>query len=99
MIVLRFPLYLFIALRAGFEAAADDDAPIDMEALSRVRLALVEAAATTPPGLPFVLMLESSADLFALSACWEVGGECHPSIAEDQWNSINALLHQASGLR
>jgi hypothetical protein len=98
MIHLRLPLYLFIALRAGFEAADDDDAPIDPAARRRVRQALTEAAATTPPGLPTVLVLESNEDLFALSGCWQVGGECHPSVTEDQWNSINALIDDAGGL-
>ena len=98
-ITLRIPPHDFAALRAGFEAAADDDAPIDPESLSRVRLALAEADVTTPPGLPVVLTLESTDDLFALSACWEVGGEGHPSVTDDQWYSINALIEQAGRMR
>jgi hypothetical protein len=99
VITLRLPLYLFIALRAGFEVADDDDAPVNTDALRRVRLALAEAAATTPPGLPTMLTLESEEDLLVLSACWEVGGEDHPSVTEDQWNSINTLISQAGRLR
>ena len=49
--MLRFPLYLFIALRAGFEAAADDDRAVRSgSAQPGARLALAEVDRN--PGWP-----------------------------------------------
>jgi hypothetical protein len=33
--------------------------------------------------------------LDALTACFEVGGELHPDVTDDQWDSILALVEQA----
>jgi hypothetical protein len=95
MVTLSIEPHLFAALRAGFEAAATDDAPIDLELLSRVRVALTEASVTALPGLPVLVSLGSADELNALAACFEVGGELHPNVTDDQWESILALFEQA----
>jgi hypothetical protein len=61
-----------------------------------VRAALADASATALPGLPILVMLQSTGDLAALAACFEVGGDGHPDVADDQWDSVLALIEQAS---
>jgi hypothetical protein len=95
MVTLGIQPHLFAALRAGFEAAATDDAPIDLDLLNRVRMALTEASVTALPGLPVLVRLGSADELNALTACFEVGGELHPDVTDDQWDSILALVAQA----
>ena len=95
MVTLHIQPHLFAALRTGFEAAASDDAPIESELINRVRVALTEASATALPGLPVLVTLGSANELSALSACFEVGGELHPDVTDDQWDSIVALVEQA----
>ena len=94
MPTLRIEQHLFTALRASFETAASDDAPIDHELLCRVRAALTEAGGAALPGLPILVTLDSADELDVLSACFEVGGECHPDMTDDQWTSILALIDQ-----
>ena len=78
MIALRLEPQQFAALRTGFDAAASDpDAPIDPTLIAGVQSALAEAKATAIPGLPVLVTLKSTDELAALSACFEVGGECH----------------------
>jgi hypothetical protein len=96
MITRRIPQHLFAALRSGFEAGASDDAPLDSDLLDKVRRTLIEANATSTPGLPIILTLESEAELQAVSTCFEVGGETNPNVSDDQWLSILSLLEQAS---
>jgi hypothetical protein len=97
MITLRLESQQLAALRAGFDAAAGDpDAPIDVSLLARVRNALTEAKATALPGLPILVMLKSSDELAALSACFEVGGEGHADVTDDHWDTITALIEQAA---
>jgi hypothetical protein len=55
--------HLFAALRAGFEAAASNDAPIGSKLINRVRVALTEASATALPGLPVLVTLGSADEL------------------------------------
>jgi hypothetical protein len=96
MITLRWESQQFVALRTGFGAAASDpDAPIDQTFLSNVQSALAEAKAKALPGLPVMLMLQSTDELDALAACFEVGGEGHPDITDDQWYSLMALIERA----
>ena len=95
MLTLCIQPHLFATLRAGFEAAATEDAPIDLELLNRVRVALTEASVTALPGLPVLVSLRSDDELNALTACFEVGGELHPDVTDDQWASILALIEQA----
>ena len=96
MITLRIEPGLFLALRAGFEAAAcDKDTPINPKLINPVRLALANAAAKAPHGRPIPVMLESIAELYALGDCFAVGGEGHSHVTEDQWDEINALIDQA----
>ena len=97
MITIRMDAQQFRALCAGFHTASDDpDAPIDRTLLMNVRTALAEASATALPGLPILVMLQSTGDLAALAACFEVGGDGHPDVADDQWHSVLALIEQAS---
>ena len=97
MITLRIDPPQFTALHAGFNAAADDpDAPIDVSLLARVRIALTEAKASALPGLPILVSLKSTDELAALSACFEVGGEGHAGVTDDQWYSVVALIEQAA---
>ena len=99
MITLRIEPGLFSALCAGFEAAVcDDDAPIKSKLISRLRPALADAAAKAPRGRPILVMLESSAELYALGDCFAVGGEGHPRVTGDQWDRINALIDQAASV-
>ena len=95
MLTLRIQPHLFAALRAGFKAAAYDDAPIETELLDRVRVALTEASASALPGLPVLVALGSVDELAALTGCFAVGGEPHPDVTDDQWNSVLALVEQA----
>jgi hypothetical protein len=95
MITLRLESPQFDALCAGFEVAAGDpDAPIDVSLLAHVRTALAEAQATAMPGLPMLVTLQSISELAALAACFEVGGEGHASVTDDQWYSVLALIEQ-----
>jgi hypothetical protein len=97
MITIRVEAQQFRALCAGFHTAADDpDALIDRARLMNVRAALADASATALPGLPILVMLQSTGDLAALAACFEVGGDGHPDVADDQWDSVLALIEQAS---
>ena len=97
MITLRVEPQLFTALRTGFDAAADDpDAPIDPSLVVDVHSALAEAKSTALPGLPILLTLPSVDELDVLSACFEVGGESHPGVTDDQWYSIVAMIEQAA---
>jgi hypothetical protein len=97
MIVLRVEPSLFSALRAGFEAGISNvAAPIKPQLLSRLRPALVDAAATAPRGRPVLVMLESIAELYALGDCFAVGGEAHPRVTAAQWDAINALIDQTA---
>ena len=95
MVTLGIQPHLFAALRAGFEAAATDDAPFDPELLTRVQVALTEASITALPGLPVLVTLGSADELNALTACFEVGGELHPDVTDDQWASILTIVEQA----
>jgi hypothetical protein len=100
MITLRLEAPLYDALRAGFDVAAGDpDAPIDVSLLAYVRTALAQAQATAMPGLLIVVSLQSTDELAALAACFEVGGEGHADVTDDQWYSITALIEQAALLR
>jgi hypothetical protein len=96
MITLRIETHVFTALRVGFDAAANDDAPVDPELLDRVRTALTEASATALPGLPILLTLASAYEMDVMAACFEVGGECNPAVSDDQWDAILALIDQAA---
>ena len=97
MITLRLEPQQFAALRTGFDAAASDpDAPIDPTLIAGVQSALAEAKATALPGLPVLVTLQSTDELDALAACFEVGGEGHPDVTDDQWYSIVALIEQAA---
>ena len=97
MITLRLEPQQFAALRTGFDAAASDpDAPIDPTLIAGVQSALAEAKATALPGLPVLVTLRSTDELDALAACFEVGGEGHPDVSDDQWYSIVALIEQAA---
>jgi hypothetical protein len=97
MITLRLEPLQFIALRAGFDAAASDpDAPVDPMLIAGVQSALAEARATALPGLPVLVTLQSTAELDALAACFEVGGESHPDLTDDLWYSLVALIEQAA---
>jgi hypothetical protein len=97
MITLRLESQQFAALCAGFDAAADDpDAPIDPSLLAQVWAVLADAKADALPGLPILVMLKSTDELAALSACFEVGGEGHADVTDDQWDSIVALIEQAA---
>jgi hypothetical protein len=94
MVVLRIEPYLFSALRAGFETAASDDTPVDIELLDRVRSALNEASAAALPGLPIIIALESTDELDALAVCFEVGSQLHPDVTDDQWDAIQSAMEQ-----
>jgi hypothetical protein len=97
LITLRIEPQQSAALRTGFDAAASDpDAPIDPTLIAGVQSALAEAIATAIPGLPVLVTLESRDELAALSACFEVGGECHPDVTDDQWYSVVAMIEQAA---
>jgi hypothetical protein len=97
MIRLRLESPQFDALCAGFEVAAGDpDVPIDVSLLAHVRTALADAQATAMPGLPMLVTLQSIDELAALAACFEVGGEGHADVIDDQWYSVEALLEQAA---
>jgi hypothetical protein len=97
MITLHLEPHQFAALRAGFDAAADDpDAPIDVSLLARVRSALADAKATALPGLPILMMLKSTDGLAALAVCFEVGCEGYADVTDDQWDSVVALVEQAA---
>src|SRR4051794_30577847 len=96
MITLRMEPQQFAALCAGFDAADDPDAPIDPTLLVQVRSSLVDAKATALPGLPILVMLNSTAELAALAACFEVGAEDNPNVGNDQWDSVVALLEHAA---
>ena len=97
MITLRLESQQFAALRTGFDAAASDpDAPVDPTLIAGVQSALAEARATALPGLPVLVTLQSPDELNALAACFEVGGEGHPDVTDDQWDSIVALVEQAA---
>ena len=97
MISLRLEPQQFAALRTGFDAAASDpDAPIDPSLIAGVQSALAEAKATALPGLPVLVTLQSTDELDTLGACFEVGGEGHPDVTDDQWYSIVALIEQAA---
>ena len=95
MITLRIPPHLFALLSSGFEAGADDDAPLDSRLLSKVREALIEADVAAIPGLPVILTLESAGGLDALATCFEVGTETNPSVSDDQYLVIQTMLEQA----
>jgi hypothetical protein len=98
MIVFSIGPPLFSALRAGFEAAAYAvDAPISPQLLSRLQPALADATAKSRRGRPILVMLESTAELYALGDCFAVGGEGHPDVTADQWDAINALIDEAAG--
>ncbi len=97
MISPRLEPQQFAALRTGFDAAASDpDAPIDPTLIAGVQSALAEAKATTLPGLPVLVTLQSTDSLDALAACFEVGGEGHPDVTDNQWYSLVALIEQAT---
>jgi hypothetical protein len=95
MVTLHVQPHPFAALQAGFEAAPSDDAPIESELINRVRVALTEASATALPGLPVLATLGSADEWKALNACFEIGGELHPDVINDQWDSIVALVATA----
>jgi hypothetical protein len=97
MIPLAMPSNLFSILRSGFElSAADPDAPVELEVLDAVRLALDKAVTTALPGLPVVVMLDNTDELAALASCFEVASDGAEDVTDDQWGSILALLAQAS---
>ena len=97
MITLRFEHALFSALRAGFEAAAyGGTTPINVARVRRLQSALDTAAANAPPRKPFLVMLESVDDLYALGDYFSVGGEGHPKVTEAHWDAINEVIDQAS---
>jgi hypothetical protein len=97
MITIRLEPQQFTALRTGFDAAASDpDAPIDPTLIADVQSALAEARATALPGLPVLVTLQSTAELDTLGVCFEVGGEGHPGVTDDQLDSIVALVEQAA---
>jgi|HubBroStandDraft_5_1064220.scaffolds.fasta_scaffold1063030_2 hypothetical protein len=95
MLTLRFAPHLFAALRAGFEAGAGDDVPLEQEQVAGLRLALAEAAAGAVPGLPIIVTLESVYELYALADCFEIGAEVSAEVSVDQRQSILALINQA----
>jgi hypothetical protein len=64
-----------------------------------VRTALAQAQATAMPGLPILVSLQSTDELAVLAACFEVGGEGHDDVTDDQWYSVVALIGQAASLR
>ena len=91
MITLRLEAQQFAALHTGFDAAASDpDAPVDPTLIAGVQSAFAEAKATALPGLPVLVTLQSLDELNALAACFEVGGEGHPDVTDDQWDSIRS---------
>jgi NADP-dependent 3-hydroxy acid dehydrogenase YdfG len=97
MITLRMESQQFVALHTGFNAAASDpDAPIDPTLITGVQSALAEAKATALPGLPVLVTLQSHNELNALAAYFEVGGEGHPDVTDNQWYSLVALIEQAT---
>jgi len=97
---LRLESPQFDALCAGFDVAAGDpDAPIDVSLLAHVRTALAQARDTAMPGLPILVSLQLSDELAALAACFEVGGEGHADVSDDQWYSVVALIGQAASLQ
>ena len=86
MITLRLEPQQFAALRTGFDAAASvPDAPVDPTLIAGVQSALAEAKA-----------LQSTDELDALAACFEVGGEGHPDLTDDLWYSLVALIERAA---
>lgn len=94
IITIRIEQHLFGLLREAYAAAATE-APLDPVVLEQVRAALTDAAAAALPGLPVVVKLGDAGDLVVLRACRQVGSDCSPSITEDVWVEINALLAQA----
>jgi hypothetical protein len=96
MITLRMEPQQFTALCTGFDAADDPDAPIDPSLLAQVRSALAEARGAALPGLPILVVLQSTDELAVLATCFEVGGEGHSDVADDQWESVPALIEQAA---
>ena len=97
MITLRMEPQQFTALCISFNTVADDiEAPFDPSLLADVKSRLAEAKATALPGLPVLVTLQSTGELDALEACFEVGGECHPDITDAQWDSLVALIEQAA---
>jgi hypothetical protein len=56
---------------------------------------MAEVIVNSLPRLPVLLTLGSADELNALIACFEVGGELHPDVTDDQWDSILALIGQA----
>ena len=95
MIAMRIEPHLFRLLRDAFDSAADE-ARFDQLYVQRVREALTQADATAVPGLRVLLALPSGAELFALQACSEVGGEGSPDVSDDVWEAINTLIAQAA---
>jgi hypothetical protein len=94
--MIRLGPHHFRALRRAFDCATDGldewpepPMPLDMVAVLRAKLA--EADAASLPGLPVVLAL-SQAEIEALLVCWEVGGECDPSVTDDQYETVLAIL-------
>ena len=88
---------LFTALRVGFEAGIQGDAPpISALQLGQIRSALAAGVSAARRGRPILMVLESTADLYALSDCFAVGGEDHPQVTEAQWDAINELLDKAA---
>lgn len=97
---LRLAPHLFAVLRRAFDSATDgiedcDPPPVPLDIVAALRAKLVEAEASALPGLPVVLAL-SRGEIEALSACWQVGGEGDPAVADDQYDAISAILEQAS---
>jgi hypothetical protein len=64
-----------------------------------VRTALDKAEVNALPGLPILVLLKSTDEFDALVACFEVDGECHPEVSNDQWYSIMALIEHAGRQR
>ena len=96
MLTIRIEPHVFSVLRSGFEAGANDEAPLDQRLLGRLWAALIEADADSTPGLPVLLMLGSAVELDAMASCFEVGAETDPSITDDQWLSVLTLFESAS---
>ena len=97
--MIRLESHHFRALRHAVDGATGGidewpEPPLPLDMVAALRTKLAEADAASPPGLPVVLVL-SQAETEALSVCWEVGGECDPTVTDDQYQTVLAVLGQA----